>query len=1017
MPDESAVSTRTASAPVEYPEHLLKGANAFGRTLLQTALPSMVLVVLFIAVVYGLMAPTIEANFLSQKKELCRRLVEAVVSDLDSRQEDVAEGLVNAAEMQQRAIKRLRRQRYGQEHKDYVWIVGPDGRFLMHPYRPDLEGADPATTLGPDGEPLSLLLGRMQQAIADSADGFLDYRWHWKDNLDLLVNKVSYVSAFEPWGWIVGTGVYVDDIQQEAASWRGRIIGIGLMLTMIAFGISLALSAQAQRHRQRELSYAERLFNSERQYRVLVENSVDVPFSLDHESRFTYINPRLNRLGIEAETLLGESFLALVCRTDRNRIEKVFREAVSHGGQFEFLFRLVRSGGSAGGWVEARGAVSHNEAQQPVSVNGILRDVNERQEAQQALQESEENLRITLRSIGDAVIATDVRGRVKQMNPIAEELTGWTFKEARGKLLSEVFNLVHAISEQPVTSPVSKVLATGEIIGMSNHTLLLSKDGHRRQIADSAAPIRNSEGRIVGVVMVFRDVTEEYAMQQTLRAREEQFRAIFETSPLGMVITSMHDWTVLRVNRTFEQIIALPSIEQHGLSLPEIGLQFDQKQYSEFRHRLESVGLVEEAQGRIRRQNGHERQVVFSSTAIEFEGEPAVLTAVMDVTQTRTLEDQLRQAQKMDVVGQLAGGIAHDFNNMLGAVLGNAELLAMELQEQSELQQYVGTILRGAQRASELTRKLLAFSRKGKMLSTPADVHQTINESVALLERSIDPRITIQKRFNANERIVIGDPTLLQNVFMNLAVNARDAMPNGGTLTFSTSNVELDAQYCRDHPFNLKPGVYVEIDVSDTGWGMSHDVLERVFEPFFTTKPVGKGTGLGLAAVYGTIKEHNGAIFVSSEPGIGSVFKVFLPVGLGQQLSAADESDVIQGTGTILVVDDEMVVRRTARSLLLSLGYDVLMAADGDEAVEVYRRHQPDIRLVLLDMVMPILSGRDTFLKLRELDPGVAVLFTSGFSYEQRIDDLLAMGARGFVQKPYRRSSLSREVHQAIHMS
>ena len=468
------------------------------------------------------------------------------------------------------------------------------------------------------------------------------------------------------------------------------------------------------------------------------------------------------------------------------------------------------------------------------------------------------------------------------------------------------------------------------------------------------------------------------------------------------------------MNRTFEQIAGRSSVELHGLSLPEVGFVFDQKQYSEFRHKLESFGMVEDAQTRVRQPNGHERNVVYSSTAIEFEGEAAVLTAVMDVTTTRALEDQLRQAQKMDVVGQLAGGIAHDFNNMLGAILGNAELLSIELQEGSELQQYVGTILRGAQRATELTRKLLAFSRKAKVLTTPADIHHTIREAISLLERSFDPRITIQQRLQATERIVVGDPTLLQNVFMNLAVNSRDAMPDGGSLSFATSNIELDAQYCRNHPFHLRPGLYVEIDISDTGWGMSRDVLDRVFEPFFTTKPVGKGTGLGLAAVYGTVKEHNGAISVSSEPGVGTVFKVFLPVDRGQILQRDDEEEVIQGSGTILVVDDESVVRRTARSLLVSMGYDVLLAAGGEEAVEIYRQHGSRIKLVLLDMVMPVLNGRDTFARLRELDPEARVLFTSGFSYEERLDDLLALGACGFVQKPYRRITLSQEVHRAM---
>ena len=520
MTDDTVAAAKALASSEAYSEQMMSGMPPFLRTFLNTALPSLVLVILFLAVVYGLLIPTMEENFLSQKKELCSRLVEAVISDLDSRQLDVEEGRFSKEEMQARAIKRLRRQRYGAEHKDYVWIVGPDGRFLMHPYRPDLEAEDPQATIGPDGKPLSLLLGQMQEAVSQDGGGFIQYRWHWKDNLDLLVNKVSYVQEFAPWGWIIGTGVYIDDIQEEAALWRkphSRHRPVTDRHCIRHFSGSLHPGATPSTTRTGFCSSIGQQRNAS--IACLWRTVLTFPLPCDQEGRFTYINPRLSRLGIESSTLLGEPFTVLVNTSDRARVTQQLEEAVTQGTPFELLFRLARSGGAGGAWVEVRAACLQEETQGHFSVNGILRDVNQRQEAQQALQESEENLRITLRSIGDAVIATDVQGRIKQMNPIAEELTGWTYQEARGLGLAEVFNLIHSITEVPVTSPVSKVLATGEIIGMSNHTVLLSRDGKRRQIADSAAPIRNAEGRIVGVVMVFRDVTEEYALQQALRSR------------------------------------------------------------------------------------------------------------------------------------------------------------------------------------------------------------------------------------------------------------------------------------------------------------------------------------------------------------------------------------------------------------------------------------------------------------------------------------------------------------------
>jgi len=384
-------------------------------------------------------------------------------------------------------------------------------------------------------------------------------------------------------------------------------------------------------------------------------------------------------------------------------------------------------------------------------------------------------------------------------------------------------------------------------------------------------------------------------------------------------------------------------------------------------------------------------------------------------TALRESEEQLRQAQKMDVVGQLAGGISHDFNNMLGGISGYAEILRMKLPKESPLQKHVGAILKGADRASDLTKKLLAFARKGKVVSTPLDIHEVIRSAMDLLERSIDRRIHVVSRFEAAASMVVGDPTLLQNAFLNLGINARDAMPEGGTLTFVTANLILDETFCNTHPYSLEPGPFIEIDVIDTGEGISRDLMPRIFEPFFTTKPVGKGTGLGLSAVYGTVKEHRGGINVYSEPGMGTVFKIYLPVDLlGQDSIRPLDELIIPGHGCILVVDDESIIRNMASELLMTLGYDVLLAEDGEAAVEIYRREQSRISLVLLDMVMPKISGRETFFRMRAIDPDARILFSSGFTREGGVGELLALGAAGFVQKPYRLSVLSKAIADAV---
>jgi len=740
------------------------GPNLFLRTFLPFLAPALTILAVFSVIVFLLLVPLLERQYRDQKFELCKRLVESAVSNLDSRQADIDQGLTTAEEAQARAVARLRAARFGEEGKDYYWIIGPDGRFLMHPYRPDLEALDTQLVVGPDGEVLSVLIDQMEEAVRPGRDGFIEYRWHWKDDLGQLQDKVSYVERFEPWGWIIGTGVYIEDMEADLAVIRRRMILGGLIMTALAAGLALLLSLHTLRLRRREA---------------------------------------------------------------------------------EAVIRLASS---------------------------------------------EENLSITLQSIGDAVIATDTDGCIRQMNPVAEKLTGWQFREVSGRPLAEIFTILDEDTGAILPNPVDHVLATGQIIILEGNTLLLTRDGSRLRIADSGAPIRDRHGNVAGVVLVFRDVTEEFALQE-----------------------------------------------------------------------------------------------------------------------------QLRQIQKMEVVGQLAGGVAHDFNNMLAAIMGNAELMEMELPAESPLRPHVAMILSGTKRAADLTQKLLTFSRKGTVMSSPMDIHAPIREAIGLLQRSIDRSIRIEKRFGATLERVVGDPTLLQNAFLNLGLNARDAMPDGGALTFTTRNLVLKGGPDDNGDTDLPPGRYVEISVTDTGVGMAPDVVEKVFEPFFTTKPTGKGTGLGLATVYGTIKEHHGQIRIDSQPGLGTTVRILLPQDQPAVILEEEiKSDVVYGEGCILVVDDEDLVRSMARAQLKALGYEVVMAKDGIEALQIYGRLRDQIDLVLLDVVMPQLGGRDTLKRLRLMDPDIRVVLSSGFDPDGTREDLLELGATGFIAKPYRQAQLSQVVARAL---
>jgi len=385
-----------------------------------------------------------------------------------------------------------------------------------------------------------------------------------------------------------------------------------------------------------------------------------------------------------------------------------------------------------------------------------------------------------------------------------------------------------------------------------------------------------------------------------------------------------------------------------------------------------------------------------------------------DITERRQLEEQLRQAQKMEAVGLLAGGIAHDFNNLLTAILGYANMLKLKAEPASFTHQAARSIEKAAERAAELTGQLLGFARRGKHQNIPVDLHQIIQEVTGLLSRTIDKNITITQRLRAKPAATRGDPGQMHQVMVNLAVNARDAMPEGGELTFETDLVHLDEEYCRSHVGAL-PGDYLMVSVADTGYGIAKENLDRIFDPFFTTKELGQETGMGLPMVYGIVKNHGGSIRVYSELGHGTTFRVYLPPGEGAiTVTDAPESEPIRGTGRILLVDDEDMVRKLASAMLRALGYEVVTAANGKEAVDAYRDFGEKIDLVIIDMIMPQMGGRECFRQLKELDPDVRAILSTGYGLDDKAQQILDDGVQGFVQKPYHMQELAGVVGKII---
>jgi signal transduction histidine kinase len=415
-------------------------------------------------------------------------------------------------------------------------------------------------------------------------------------------------------------------------------------------------------------------------------------------------------------------------------------------------------------------------------------------------------------------------------------------------------------------------------------------------------------------------------------------------------------------------------------------------------------------------------ETVMRKFTVSLDGCIAHERAVAEVSQRERVErereamrEQLQLAHKMEAIGRLAGGVAHDFNNLLTTIRGHTELLRRGAAAETASRVDLDAVLTACDRAAELTGQLLAFSRRGKLRAEQVDLDKLIEEVCRLLRHTVDPRIEVRCELGLGGAVVMGDPSRLQSALLNLAVNARDAMPDGGLLVFSTRVVEVPGPRLASE-LPSTPGLHAEIRVSDTGTGMAPDVSKRVFEPFFTTKEMGRGTGLGLAAVYGTVKSHGGSIAVESAPGLGSLFRLHLPLAAPQGTAAAiaPERAWVEGRGTVLLVDDQAEVREVTTSILDRLGYTVITAEDGVAALTLYDQHRTAIRLVLLDVRMPRMDGAETLRRLRRVAPAVPVVIVSGFGADKDLAVIRAMGVQGVVEKPFTVSELSETMARAL---
>ncbi len=672
----------------------------------------------------------------------------------------------------------------------------------------------------------------------------------------------------------------------------------------------------------------------------------------------------------------------------------LFAKAITKG-ETRFDWRIKKSDGNC---YPTEVVMTRITIDKQERVLAVLRDISDRKNAEEALRKSEEKFRTVIQSTPSGMCFYELDGEelvFTGANPAAQRMLRISESELVGKTITEAFpNLVGSKFVQ-----ILKKVAQRAIIGQD----------FEEQYSDGAFTgffhfhVFATQDRQIAVNFI--DVSEQKRAAEAQRILNTALEN--STDAIGMSTAEGHHYYQ---NKAFKDLFG--DVSDYP---PDV--VFVDKNEGEMIFQTLMRGEDWAGEVKMYDHNRQIRDILLRGYANKDEhGKILSLVGVhTDITDHKQMEDRLHQAEKMDAIGKLAGGVAHDFNNQLGGIMGLGELLCNRLTD-PQLRDYALSIVTAATRASDITSKLLAFARKGQYQYTVVDIHSIILEVVGILSHSIDKRIKIETVLDAAPSTTMGDPSQLQSALLNLAINSRDAMPEGGMLIFTTKTEFLDYQFCISRPYEIHPGSYVCISVKDTGCGIAKDKIERIFEPFFTTKMVGKGTGMGLAAVYGTIKMHKGAINVQSELGKGATFNVYLPLSSRDVCNIAAPAPITYASSPskILVVDDEEVIRKVAESILNELGYRTICCDDGKSAVKFYQEHWQEIDLVLLDMVMPEMNGPETFAAIKKINPQVSVIISSGYSLNGVAQAMLNDGVCGFIQKPFRRLQLSSCVFEAL---
>ena len=727
----------------------------------------------------------------------------------------------------------------------------------------------------------------------------------------------------------------------------------------------------------------------------------------DSEGRLVFVNPSFTALlGYNNDEILGKTIIDLVPASKKDIVSgRIHHADATQSGTFETPM-VTKAGENIHVWV---GRSLRREGERIIGALSLISDITERKRVEQDLLRSENSYRSIFEGVQDAILVESLQGKIIDVNSRACEMFGWSREQF---LTKSMYDLVPEDVEPVHPTKLAELSAPNKSI----EAVHARKDGEHFPVEISARLQTIADETVLLVVV--RDITERKRSEVALRESVDRFRSVSQTAADAILIAN-HEGNILYWNQSAEKMFGFKEEEILGQSMTILMPKNYLTDYLKELQRLDQIDFPDSISlpdGLYAVRKSGEEFPIELSIAAWGSGEHRNYSAIIrDVTEKEQSRKHIEQRDRLAAVGQLAAGVAHDFNNILGTVILFSELMLDDAQDGTETHEMLTAIYEQATRGAQLTSQILDFSRKSVIEKKPVDIVSFLSETRDLLIRTLPENIVLNLS-SSNKRFVIdADPTRLQQIIMNLAINARDAMSDGGELRFNLQQLE-NGKLDLPTP-ELSKGDWLWLQISDTGCGIPADVMQRIFEPFFTTKPVGQGTGLGLAQVYGIVKQHGGHIHVASEEGKGTTFNLYFPL---ISLDAWVEEDgeirhrVDGDGGSIMIVDDDPSMRKALKKILQSMNYKVVIAENGAQALDILKEDSGSIKLVLTDMVMPTMGGKELSQNLKEQFPDVKIVLMTGYPLGKGTRQLFDHSQMSWMQKPLTTAGVSKTLHEML---